>query len=379
MGAINAALSANPNIETEIQYFVGFKGNYKPYQLVIAHGLPQASTNISALIKAEVPKLFILSGKTSTTQLSRQLKLYKIKSRRIAFDYAQASENEAFALFTPDAQTSEILENAPPLLVPYGEISLSADAQVYAYQNIGGIETRKPLIAFFPETPLRSKTGVIGGEGIWRWRLHDYKENRSHTNFNKLINKIVQYLSANKNKERFIIETEKLISESLPLVFNATVYNPAYEPITANAPTLDITDSADINFSYILSPEGKHFYLNAGVFPAGTYYWQAKVVQPDSTMQKSGVITVSHLNTELENTIANHNLLYKIAQNSGAKLYRTNQWDELSSAIKSNPSLKPAFYTETEFTLLLYLPWLLISLLILLTAEWALRKYYGTY
>ena len=51
--------------------------------------------------------------------------------------------------------------------------------------------------------------------------------------------------------------------------------------------------------------------------------------------------------------------------------------NELSALDAQLSTLKPVIYTHTRFSELLNLPWVLILIILLLGAEWVLRKYHG--
>jgi hypothetical protein len=52
---------------------------------------------------------------------------------------------------------------------------------------------------------------------------------------------------------------------------------------------------------------------------------------------------------------------------------------ELVTAIKSNPNIKPVSFTSKDLMDLIELRWLLFFIVALLSAEWFLRKLWGSY
>ena len=70
---------------------------------------------------------------------------------------------------------------------------------ILLYQKTGSIVTNNPLMFF--DQNLNSKSGVILGEGIWRWKLHDYLKNNNNDSFDEMILKTIQYLSVKADKK----------------------------------------------------------------------------------------------------------------------------------------------------------------------------------
>ena len=71
---------------------------------------------------------------------------------------------------------------------------------------------------------------------------------------------------------------------------------------------------------------------------------------------------------------ADHALLRTISAVSGGKMFYPDQLDELRDELAA---LKPTIYTHTRFSELIGLPWVLVLIVLLLGAEWVLRKYFG--
>jgi hypothetical protein len=53
-----------------------------------------------------------------------------------------------------------------------------------------------------------------------------------------------------------------------------------------------------------------------------------------------------------------------------------DQLERLPQLLKERDDLKTVVYSHTRYTELLSLPWLFVLLVLLLSVEWAVRKYY---
>ena len=76
-----------------------------------------------------------------------------------------------------------------------GEIKISKEHQILLFQNINGLETKRPLLITFEEN--NQKTGALFGEGIWKWRAANFLNTNSFQEFDEFIGNLVQYLASN--------------------------------------------------------------------------------------------------------------------------------------------------------------------------------------
>ena len=86
---------------------------------------------------------------------------------------------------------------------------------------------------------------------------------------------------------------------------------------------------------------------------------------------------VEDINLEQVNHVADHALLNTIAQTTGAQMLYPDQLDQLPQLLAERDDLKSVVYAHTRYTELLNLPLLFILIVLLLAAEWALRKLKG--
>jgi len=72
-------------------------------------------------------------------------------------------------------------------------------------------------------------------------------------------------------------------------------------------------------------------------------------------------------------------LLRNIAYKSGATFYTANQLQLLEQELLNKNNRKPIIHTERTYTDLINWPYIFILLLLIITAEWFIRKFYGGY
>ncbi|MBL7944356.1 MAG: hypothetical protein JNM00_16465, partial [Flavobacteriales bacterium] len=270
-----------------------------------------------------------------------------------------------------------VLANLPPLTVPFGDIEATQGVQSFLTQRIGTIETSKPLIAFNHSGT--QKTGLIAGEGIWRWKLTAYQMTASHDWFNNLITKSVQFMSLKEDRGFFRVQSRNAFPENEHVVFDAELYNESYEPVTDREVTMVIRNESGEDFSYTFSPAGTRYRLDAGQLPVGAYSYSAQANNGTRLLKENGEFTVSPLQLETVQTVADHNLLYALSQSTGGAMVYPAEMDSLVNMIRLREDIVPLSFENKQLRDLIDYKWLLALLLLLLGAEWLLRKRAGTY
>jgi hypothetical protein len=94
----------------------------------------------------------------------------------------------------------------------------------------------------------------------------------------------------------------------------------------------------------------------------------------NETYSKHGIISVREVVAEKVNTVANHQLLFRLAHRTNGKIYSSKQLLALQKELLANESIKPVTYSESLTTALVELKWLFWLLLLLLCTEWFFRK-----
>jgi hypothetical protein len=381
IGAIRNTLEEQKTYDVSVFTEEPYPADLKPYNLLILNQLPtsskSAATIIAAAKKSRLPILFIVGNQTFLPQLNALNQGAKIEQLAGNGEEAQSVYNSTYATFKLSEDFIEILPQFPPLQVAFANFELESGFTPLFYQKLKGIETDKPLMATGKIEG--RKTGYIFGEGIWRWRLFDYYQNQSHARFNEFINQLVQYLALRENEDNFIVEFKPVYSETDDVILHAEVYNDAFERITTEEVKIELKNSNDEDFNFTFDIQGDNYHLNAGHLPMGNYTFSANVNIDKETFTETGSFTVVPVNIENLVTRANHNLLYQLANLSGGKFYLPNQTENLISELKSTNKLKASSYYQEIINELLNLRWIFFVILLLLSMEWFLRKYWGIY
>jgi hypothetical protein len=379
--AIQSALDKSDNHELITALADDFSGNLKDFGLVIFHNLPASGGKgtkwLTEAVEKGVPQLFITGPSTSFDALNNAKTGIKTTAVAGSITNAGAKFNDGFSLFVTDSDMQRQINRFPPLQAPFGDVELSNSFIPLAFQRVGNIATKVPLMALDNQSAVRR--GFIGGEGLWRWRLFNYMDTKSHEQFDQLMGKMVRFLAAKEDKSRFRVEVNNQFEDNQEIVFKAQLFNDAFELTNAPEVQLVVKDEQDREFNYTLSRSGDSYFLNIGRLPEGNYTYSAKTTFNAIALSKTGSFSVSRLSIELNNLVADHGLLYRLAENTGGRFVQASEADRLADLIKSNTDISSVSYEKRELTDLINLWWILVLLVLFLGGEWLLRKWSGAY
>ncbi len=381
IGAIKYTLEQQKSYEVSAFTEEPYPSNFQDFNLIILNQLPTSGKSLANIaggnVSHRIPVLFIVGGKTFLPQLNTLSAGVQINPLAGSGEEAQAVINPAYSTFNLSENLREAVPKFPPLLVPFANYRLEPEFNVLLFQRVKNIDTGKPLIA----TGIQNgkKTGFIFGEGIWRWRLNDFFQNQNHNHFNELVNQLVQYLALRQNEDNFMIDYESEYAETENVILKAEVYNDAFERITNEEVNIDIKNENGDEFHFIFDVRGDSYYLNTGNLPAGNYTFDAEVSIGEETHTEHGNFVVSAVNLENMVTRANHRMLFQLASQTGGAFYTPGEIDEIINRVKNSDSLKPVSYFQDMISELLNMYRILIVIIILLSVEWFLRRYWGIY
>ena len=131
--------------------------------------------------------------------------------------------------------------------------------------------------------------------------------------------------------------------------------------------------------SFQFSPSNTGYQLNAGMLPPGAYSYTAKAFNGTTEFTKSGGFTVNNISVETARTIADFQLLEQLSSSTNGKRFNANALDELVNEIRNRKEITSVSFDEKKVRELIDWAPLLIALLSLLSIEWFLRKWNGSY
>ncbi len=364
---------------TEVQvYLEGITADIPegPFDLAIMHQLP-GITDLPVWLNN-------LINQTNTWYITGAGSLNSINSKNPVISYQNfgqsdlvgANLNPNFELFSVDESLLNRAIDYPPLRAPYGEFTLKNNANIYLYQKIGSVETNRPLLSIYNGD--ERKSAVLSGSGIWKWKLQESGFYETPDLFNELFGKLIQYLATKDDKRNFRVNTTaESYFESESVEFISEVYNELFERVYDYNIDLHLTNSENetVEYNYVNSPS-ENFKIN-GLKP-GVYNYTASTRLAGQLESISGTFAVQKLALEDVDLTANFQLLRNISNNSGGQFFSITESEQAIDALEAlNP--KPLVRSNERLSPIINNTWLLVLLILLLSTEWFMRKYHGSY
>ncbi|MCS6796537.1 MAG: VWA domain-containing protein, partial [Raineya sp.] len=379
--ALRSIIEKNENYTFEVVVAGVQQPKEANYDLIIAYQVPDYTGAFNTLLenfqKKGTPIFYILGANSDLNKFSQTNSVLNLRGRSADVDEIFPHFNATFAKFNFDSEKLRLLAKMPPLQVPYGEYSLKAGSEVLLYQMVGRLQTQKPLLAL--QMNKQNKSAVLAGEGLWQWRLAEYELTDRNDIVDEIILKVVQFLSSKEDKRKFrIYTTQNEYLDYETVVFEAEAYNELYEKISDVKVSLSLQDEKGKNYNYTFTITGGITKFEINNLPKGIYKYTATADVLGKTEKASGEFVIKDLQLETITTTADFDLLRKVAQNSQGKFFKINELESLQKEIlqTKKPDL---LHSSEELLEIIHLKWLFFAILGLLTAEWFVRKFLGSY
>ncbi len=381
IGAIKQSLLKNINYQVDVDYIGGFSGDVTDYDLVILHQLPakknSARNVLNKLAENKIPQLFVLSSESNLVRFNKYFKGLNILSTVGSKVNARFDYNDLFTYFSFNNEYASELSSLPPLSVPLGNYELSLGTEIFGWQIVNGILTDYPLVVYYND--LGIKSGVISGEGLWLWRIHNQLQYGNSDAVDAFINKSAMYLIADTDKRHFKIQSKGVYDSNEDVVIVAELYNKALQPINSSDVKLTLANEVGDQFNFVFSPFDDYYKLNLNKLPVGIYSYKANVKLGSDVYDYNGEFIVQQLDNESRFLNANHRLLNQMATEHDGIMYYPNEIDSLLVDINNLNSMTSRVYYDYKFSGLNSLIYVMIGVLLLLSIEWFMRKYFGNY
>jgi len=320
----------------------------------------------------EIPSL-IISGSEIKSKTAENILLGLKQNNFKGTNDVRAHLNEDFKSFAFGEKWQKIISEYPPLYVPFSiDYNLVSSANILLYQSVNNLKMPYPLIYFFNNRNI--KHGVIIGEGIWRWKMAEYRlYNNSHI-FKDLIKKIIQYLKRTDKKSRLNSTVPKSSFENKSLYIYTEYYNELMEVVSGADIVFSYQDSSGKEYFKNLISRDNFYDLKLNGLPIGDYNYKIILNNEDEILKSEGKFSIIPSNIEKLNTLANPKKLALLNQNGGS--YQFSEIKNLVELLKNDNNLKIKTHVEQKQQDLINYKWLLL-LLIFPFVEWFIRKNKG--
>jgi hypothetical protein len=373
------AIEGSKNYEVEVFEVDKFNSNIPDYQLFILYQVPSDNkqTALLNLIKqAEIPYLIVVGLSSDVGLISRTFENYQMKVTSNAVENFKVGSNKNFSLFSIDDQFVTYLDVFPPLSSRLYSLDINQPYQKLFTKKVGTLDTDLPVWVLSESTDPRN--GLILGEGIWRWSMTAWMVDHSHRLFDDFLLQNIKYLSRKVKNDRFIIKLPEPIYSGDAIEIKATLLNLTLETVKGANIRFSLTDENGNQFEYAFIETPGSYKLNLGALGPGEYTFKAEVMLGKETLNEKGKFTIREKMLEQRDNRVNMTLLHQWASESGGKLYFPSQLSDLSDLLKDK-NLPAITYQNERFVNLITLNWIFFIIFAILSIEWFLRRFFGTY
>ncbi|MFV0247671.1 MAG: VWA domain-containing protein [Tenacibaculum sp.] len=368
LGAVKKAIESNKQLKVTVEIVGDKKLAIEDYQMYICY---QPNLKFKDFFDQVQSNMLIITGTNTDWNYLNSLKLPIKKNTIEQTEETTAIYNPSFLpFFQEDIGFGEF----PPLEDKFGKLQTKQNAQILLYQQINGVATKQALLAGFENNGQRQM--FLLGEGIWKWRATSFLRYQSFENFDAFIENIIQYLGNRKSRSRLEVKAKNIYRANSTITFSAFYTDKNYRFDKRASLELKITDINTQNSKtvpFILT--NNSYQVSVEALPAGDYSYQVSVV--NQAIKKTGKFKISPYQIEEQFTHANTKKLQRLANKTKGRLYYKNQVEKMLKDLLTDTNYYTVQKQNKIQKNLIDQHWILILIVMLLSLEWFLRKYYG--
>ena len=325
---------------------------------------------INEINKSKKPYLLITGSNTNWSFINSNFTGLNKNDINTVEKY-RPSLNKNFLIFN---QNNIGFENFPPLLDKFGETTVSIPHQILLYQNIKGFNSKEPLLAISNNN--NQKKVFLFGEGIWKWRSTSYLMSNSFQNFDNFISNIVLYISSNTIKNRLDVEVKSSYNANSSININAFFVDENYkfdDRAIIYFTLKNINSKKTTTSPFLLSK--KSYKLNLNPLESGEYEYSIDV--KNQNFSQKGSFKVNKFDIEKQFNKVNYLKLKELTNKTKGFIYFENNYNELIPDLLNDQRFYFVKKIKINYDQLINWKWGLIIIIVLLSSEWFIRKYYG--
>ena len=355
------------------------------FDLVLMAGYPTRASMPSLaqqIAMSGVPLLFVLSEQTDLTLLRGTfgpvLPVAPVDSRPLFMEAALELTPGGRRHAALQGLPSVVTESLPPLQYLATEWQVSPDAVTLGVANVSGVNIQAPLLVTRSREGVR--TAALLGAGSWRWM--NLPEDLTHSDnwWPALFENLVQWLLAPEDDRLVRVSpAHDTFGGTEAVQFTGQVYDESLNGVDGATLSLNVTAPGGERYPHTMRGIGGGRYVaDLGTLPEGSYSYAASASLGESALgTDNGTFAVGALVLEYAETRANVPLLRQIAIQSGGTYLPPGDLSVLNNVLRADSTFAPRAVESTNERALWQWPVLLGVVLVLLTAEWVLRKRVG--
>jgi hypothetical protein len=264
--------------------------------------------------------------------------------------------------------------NLKPLKTLFGDLEILAPHEVVLEQYIDGIASESPMLVTMEVSGIRH--AIWDGEGLWKWRAQTFLDTDSFEEFDNFFGKIIQYLASNKRRSRLEVTNETYYYNNNTIKVSAQYFDQNFVFDSRASLIISVTNSETndkVDLPMLLKNNFYEIDLNS--LPAGEYSYSVAV--SDQTVARSGSFTILDFNVEQQFLNAEVTKLRRLATNTDGKVFFITETEAMIDALMTDNRYQQIQKRAQKVVPLVDWKYLLGLIIVLLTAEWFIRKYNG--
>ena len=366
--AITDALKGLDQYIVEVKMSNEMPAQFNEYAAIVLHQLPSNNSKLPEALLQQKNIWYIAGAQSNYYMLNAAQSCVQFG----AYTNVRSAEpllEKGFSTFSLPQNIAAIGDALPPLNV------YSSDAQANTRTNVLWKEASGKVL--WSILSGKQTTAVLSGEGLWRWRLYEYKNTQQHQVVDECIRQTIANLSADQNHKKFKTELNKLVWHHPEHIrMNAFLYNANNELTNTPEVSISFKDSAQKEFKGVFERIGNSYRIDVGALAAGSYQYTAQTTFEGKKLIDAGKFIVDESSIELQETGCNYPLLYSLAQQNNGHTFVLSNMLNVVDSIAHNKNIKPLLHEEIESTDLIEWKWIFFLILLVATIEWLLRKYW---
>lgn len=274
--------------------------------------------------------------------------------------------NKQFSLFEIKANTQILAAQLPPLQQHFNSLPSLANAEPLAYQGASPIWIMEPSLPF---------KVITLGEGIWKWRMFEYKNTHSHALLDELIQNAITLLTQqDRNKKLSVHPIKDAFNNNEIVSFIGSLEDELHNGEQA-AVKLTVQSKNKPITTVLMQYNSASLQASIGKLENGQYTYNAIAQINGIAYEDKGAFIVNKKSMEDVTNTANWKDLQALANNNDGFATTLGSYKRIADSIK-NRKFKTIIKSQESSSDIIDFKWLFLIALGLLSAEWILRKYW---
>jgi len=343
---------------------------------------------LSAAVKAQTkPVLFILGKETAPQKLGDLQQFLPVMGKS-----QNANEIQVYPQLSPSAQNHPIAQIAaegsslaaawsqlPPVFSTnvFSQFWPNSEILVYAVPaNISPAQkeaSRKPLLLVRSDGA--QKSAALLAYGIWRWDLLMWGIGNTDDMFSQLVNNLLRWIESTKADELIRIEIEKTnFHYGEPVEIRVEVFDDKHQPVSNAEVKVQLKhEKVQDEFLATRTGDGK-YHLTMHPEQPGDYAISVSAQEGNRKLgETTALFSMGEYSKELADLRVQEALLRNVSASSGGKYISADSLPELGRTITG----EARSVNESKEIEVWNNPKTLLAIILLLSAEWFVRKRKG--